>query len=653
MSENLGESVLDLRTDQTALDSGLDQAKGKVEAWSQNLMAGGAALTAIGAPFAVLAHQAIESGDNLLAMSEKVGISVERLSGWSLGLTQSNTSLDSLQLGLKKFAETAEGPLDAALMKVADDFAAMPDGAGKAKMAVELFGRSGMELIPFLNKGSKGIKDMEAESGRLGATMSTKAAKAADGFNDSMAKVNAAIGGMFTKLVDSGLIEKVTQFAERVADVTGEFATAHPELSTFIITAGLMAAALGPLLIAVGAIGLAIGALSTPILAVFGAGAAIAIAIAALGTFTTETDTVRILISEAWDRIKTTISVALAAIKLVWTTWTAFLTGDWKAFGDGISTAWKALWETITGVISRPIQAIKDQVRGLTDGVTGFFSGMYDKVVGHSFVPDMMRGIESEFGRLPAIMESPVRSATSSVLGSFEGMLGGVIDNFTKKIPVIGGLVGDLAKNLSGDLLSSGLNKVLGGTGIGNMLGLGSKVAGGAVKAGSKAASGAASAGLDIASGGLSALASGVGSFAGTALAGLLKPSKDKQIEENTRRTHILLTDLIDQIMWPIHDWTGWIAEQATTLGIHLIPAIEYWNNEVRLAVVASQESLAAAVNVSSERSAVRVTSAVRETGYAVLSQLVASHDLLRRLADSASVNATRPVLTQTSWVQQ
>ena len=41
--------------------------------------------------------------------------------------------------------------------EVANKFSKMEDGAGKVSLAVALFGRAGMDMIPILNKGSVGI----------------------------------------------------------------------------------------------------------------------------------------------------------------------------------------------------------------------------------------------------------------------------------------------------------------------------------------------------------------------------------------------------------------------------------------------------------------------------------------------------------------
>lgn len=60
------------------------------------------------------------------------------------------------------------------LLDVADRFKAMPDGADKTTIATDLFGKSARNLLPVLNKGSEGIKQLEADADALGITLSSK-----------------------------------------------------------------------------------------------------------------------------------------------------------------------------------------------------------------------------------------------------------------------------------------------------------------------------------------------------------------------------------------------------------------------------------------------------------------------------------------------
>ena len=245
--------------------------------------------------------------------------------------------------------------------------------------------------------------------------------------------------------------------------------------------------------------------------------------------------------------------------------------------GQDIGGAFNSLKETVSTAFLNMFQTGELNFGNLGKSIKGIFQGLWTDIL----------------STLTAMFLTPL---TTAVTDAFNNLFKGVLEGagFNSLISGLGSKIGGIFKSIFGGG-SSAAGSVVGG------------VAG----AGGQAAAGAASAGADIASGGLSALASGIGAFGGTLIAGLITGSggKDKQIEENTRRTHILLTDLIEQLMWPIHDWTGWIAEQMTTLGVHLIPAIEFWNNEVKLSVNAMQTGVTVAV----EGGATRIVTAVRE----------------------------------------
>jgi hypothetical protein len=62
-------------------------------------------------------------------------------------------------------------PMAELLPGLADKFKAMPDGASKTALAMQLFGRQGSAILPFLNKGADGIKELTAKSKELGLTL--------------------------------------------------------------------------------------------------------------------------------------------------------------------------------------------------------------------------------------------------------------------------------------------------------------------------------------------------------------------------------------------------------------------------------------------------------------------------------------------------
>lgn len=83
-------------------------------------------------------------------------------------------------------------------------------------------------------------------------------------------------------------------------------------------------------------------------------------------------------------------------------------------------------WDAIVGYTQRLYEGIKqwlvdgfDRIVGWVKdkiaAVTGAFQSMYNLVVGHSIVPDMITGIGQEFGKLDSVMVQPVADATAQV----------------------------------------------------------------------------------------------------------------------------------------------------------------------------------------------------------------------------------------------
>lgn len=78
----------------------------------------------------------------------------------------------------------------------ADVFKGLPDGPEKAALALQVFGKSGLELIPLLNAGSDGIKTMTDRARELGLVFDEKAGAQADEFNDKLDELKGAVAGL-------------------------------------------------------------------------------------------------------------------------------------------------------------------------------------------------------------------------------------------------------------------------------------------------------------------------------------------------------------------------------------------------------------------------------------------------------------------------
>ncbi len=176
--------------------------------------------------------ETIEAGDKATKMAQKIGISAESVQELGYAAGQSGSDMDSLAGGLEKLSKglksdlaAGKGPaldaltelgigsesvkgkmvgpggLDDVLNVIADKFAAMPDGMNKTALSMELFGKSGAGLIPFLNAGSKGINELRAEANDLGIVLDAGTGKSLEALGDDWDRVKQGFAGVRNEIV--------------------------------------------------------------------------------------------------------------------------------------------------------------------------------------------------------------------------------------------------------------------------------------------------------------------------------------------------------------------------------------------------------------------------------------------------------------------
>jgi hypothetical protein len=216
----------------------------------KGLLAGlGVSLSVAG--FATMIKSAIDAADQLNKLSQKIGISVEALSTLRFAAQLSDVSLDTLQKGIKGLSQNiaeattgvgdgaqvfealgisvknADGSMkstEAVLLQVADVFANLEDGAVKTALAVKLFGKSGMDMIPFLNQGAAGITQLTAEAERLGLKLTTETARSAEAFNDNLTALKASSSSLGIALARDFLPE-LTNITNAMREAANEAGT--------------------------------------------------------------------------------------------------------------------------------------------------------------------------------------------------------------------------------------------------------------------------------------------------------------------------------------------------------------------------------------------------------------------------------------------
>ena len=204
--------------------AGLSTMAGHVGSAFAILATGGAAAGGLGA----VVKGAIDAADKLNDLSQQVGISVKALAGYELAANQSGTSLEAIGRGVKGLSQnllengkalSAAGitakDADGAMRQIADLFSQMPDGIEKTTLATKLFGKSGMEMIPMLNMGSKGLNDAAEKSEKYAAAMAALAPQA-DAFNDSLGELSMS-GKMLGLTLANDIMPHLLQISSAMA----------------------------------------------------------------------------------------------------------------------------------------------------------------------------------------------------------------------------------------------------------------------------------------------------------------------------------------------------------------------------------------------------------------------------------------------------
>ena len=76
-------------------------------------------------------------------------------------------------------------------------------------------------------------------------------------------------------------------------------------------------------------------------------------------------------------------------------------TGDWSLAWKGITDIFSGIWKGIWSILSGAFKTIWGLLSGFVSGFIGFFTQLYDTLVGHSIVPDMVNAIIAWIASLP------------------------------------------------------------------------------------------------------------------------------------------------------------------------------------------------------------------------------------------------------------
>mgnify|MGYP000373723780 CR=1 FL=1 len=101
-------------------------------------------------------------------------------------------------------------PSQEVFFKIADRIAGMKDQSAKAALAMQVFGRAGFTMLPMLNKGSAGLKEMGEEAQEMGLILDESAIAKSLEFKKALHETESLILGI-KRTIGVGLLEPMTK----------------------------------------------------------------------------------------------------------------------------------------------------------------------------------------------------------------------------------------------------------------------------------------------------------------------------------------------------------------------------------------------------------------------------------------------------------
>ena len=256
-----------------AMDRLRDRAQAaRTELLQTGAAAGGAFLAGMG----MAMKGAADYADEIAKATQKTGMQTEALSALRYAAEQSGVSFQQLEMGLARMQRSAKEAADGSAMyaeayqqlgvsvtdvngelkagetlfrEIAQALAAMPNDTERAALAMEIFGRSGAQLLPLLNQGTQGIDKLMERAEKLGLVLDQETAEAAERFNDSLSDLKLGTQSI-AMAISSSLFPALSENNEAIAEYLGsiaEFIKEHPTATKLVMlfAGGLSGAAVG------------------------------------------------------------------------------------------------------------------------------------------------------------------------------------------------------------------------------------------------------------------------------------------------------------------------------------------------------------------------------------------------------------------------
>lgn len=404
-----------------SLGSAFSQLGGKITAAGKALAPFSAAATAVLGALTGIGVKAASTADDILTLSKQTGISTDELQLYAAAADLVDVSLETMakshqtlkknmysaqQGGTDYFRELGISVTDAngelrdsneVFNETIKALGEMENETERDAVAMKIFGKSASELNPLIEDAGETyekVSQMLSEHGL--SPLSEEELQRANDFKDSLDTikmvfqqliqiVGAKIAGVLQPIIEK-LVDKVTQFAEWLANV-------DPQIIATVLGITAVIAGLTPVLMAVGTAISAVGAAMTflaanPIVAII---AAITAVIAIIVYLIKHWDEVKAKATEVWEHIKSVFGKVADFFAGLWgkvkSTFVAFATSIGDAISGAVKTAINSVISYIENTINKAIRLINGAI-GLINKLPGVSIG----TIGEVTLPRLAKG---------------------------------------------------------------------------------------------------------------------------------------------------------------------------------------------------------------------------------------------------------------------
>jgi hypothetical protein len=256
----------------------------------KSMQSAGTKMSALGAgvvgPIFASAAAFSSVGSSLYDMSKRTGVAAESLSVLQFAAEQTGTDMSGVETALKKMqkavfaagtgskeaakalemvglkaSDLAGLSADQQMGKIADGLMSIKDPGTRAAVAMQIFGKSGTDILPMLDGGSAGMAAFADEAERLGLIMDSETAAKADALGDAIDAVKLSMKMAFIQ-VGSAVAPILTQVAQAIALVVASVGKFIRENKAFVVSVLKGGAALIGIGTSIAGIGLSLQGLS-------------------------------------------------------------------------------------------------------------------------------------------------------------------------------------------------------------------------------------------------------------------------------------------------------------------------------------------------------------------------------------------------------